>query len=173
MPAHSSGAVAARSSLSETFSDEGSSTDDALGVAAEGRAAQVRIGAVVGLDVALLAVLLQPARQPAQVRHESTMQPTPARSPSRNLVTSRPTARHAADDLVAGHDRVDGPAPLVARLVQVGVADAAVQDVDLDVVGQRLAACDRERRQGRRGALRRERPGLARSDGRSCRTCRR
>ena len=51
----------------------------------------------------------------------------------------------AADNLVARHDRVnrghDG-APLVAHLVQVGVADAAEDDFDLNVAFGRLAARD-------------------------------
>ena len=43
----------------------------------------------------------------------------------------------AADDFVAGDAGVDGghdAAPLVAGLVEVGVADAAEEDLDLDVV---------------------------------------
>ncbi len=45
----------------------------------------------------------------------------------------------AADDLVARHQRVHGDAPFVARLVNVGVAHAAVQDIDGDVVRARAA----------------------------------
>ena len=44
-----------------------------------------------------------------------------------------------ADDLVAGDHGVDGVAPLVAGLVDVGVADAAELDVDEDVVGAGVA----------------------------------
>ena len=43
------------------------------------------------------------------------MQPTPARSPSLNFVTSSPTAHHAADDLVPRHARVDRVAPIRSR----------------------------------------------------------
>ena len=89
--------------------------------------------------------------QASQARHESTMQPTPARSPTLNFVTLAPTLRHPAHDLVAGHHREDGAAPLVAGLVDVGVADAAVEDVDLHVVRAHLAAVELERRQ--RGGL--------------------
>jgi hypothetical protein len=46
-----------------------------------------------------------------------------------------------ADDLVAGDDRVDrweDAAPLVTHLVEIGVADPAEQDLDLNVMfGQR------------------------------------
>jgi hypothetical protein len=47
-----------------------------------------------------------------------------------------------ADDLVAGDDRPGLVAPLAADEVQVGVADAAVEDIDRDVAGARLAALD-------------------------------
>ena len=48
----------------------------------------------------------------------------------------------AADDLVARHQRVHGNAPFVARLVDVGVAYAAVKDVDGDVVRARAATLE-------------------------------
>ena len=40
-----------------------------------------------------------------------------------------------------------GVAPLVPYRMQIGVAHAAKQNVDLDVVRRRLAAADRERRE--------------------------
>jgi len=46
---------------------------------------------------------------------------------------------HTADDLVAGHDGIHAPAPIVAGLVKVGVADAAVQDLHHDIVRARRA----------------------------------
>src|SRR5690606_3825139 len=61
--------------------------------------------------------------------------------------------RHAADDLVARHHRKDRAAPLVARQVDVGMADAAVEDVDLHVARAGHAAFDREGRQRRAGGL--------------------
>jgi hypothetical protein len=48
-------------------------------------------------------------------------------------------ARDAADDLVAGHHRVDGAAPLVAHLVDVRVADAAVLNLDEHVARAHVA----------------------------------
>ena len=45
---------------------------------------------------------------------------------------------YAADDLVAGNAGIHSGhyvVPFVAHLVQVGVADAAEEDLDLDVVG--------------------------------------
>ena len=43
--------------------------------------------------------------------------------------------RDAADDFVSGHAGVDGVGPLVFDLVDVGVTDAAEEDVDEDLVG--------------------------------------
>jgi hypothetical protein len=45
-----------------------------------------------------------------------------------------------AYDFVAGHQWVNSNAPLVARLMDVGMADAAVENVDRNVVGPRAAA---------------------------------
>ncbi|MCY1237720.1 hypothetical protein D9M72_504290 [compost metagenome] len=55
--------------------------------------------------------------------------------------------RHDADDLVAGNHREGRIAPFVAGLVDVGVADAAIFDVDHHVVVARLAAFEGEGRQ--------------------------
>ena len=62
------------------------------------------------------------------------MQPTPTRSPTENSLHLGADGRDDARDLVAGDHREDRHAPLVPRLVDVGVADAAVLDVDLHVV---------------------------------------
>ena len=51
----------------------------------------------------------------------------------------------AADDLVAGDAGIDSGhdfAPLIAHLVQIGVADAAVENFDLDVVFGGIAPRD-------------------------------
>lgn len=52
--------------------------------------------------------------------------------------------RHPADDLVPGHDGIFGTAPLVACGVDVGVADAAKEDVNYDVLVARLAPLESE-----------------------------
>ena len=49
---------------------------------------------------------------------------------------------HAADNLVTGHDRISCVGPFVARGVQVGVANAAVEDVDLYVLRAGFAALE-------------------------------
>jgi hypothetical protein len=50
-----------------------------------------------------------------------------------------------ADDLVARDERVAADAPVVVDEVDVGVADAAVRDADLDVVGPELSGRVAER----------------------------
>ncbi len=57
----------------------------------------------------------------------------------------RPNLGDAADDFMAGNAGVDGghnAAPLIAGLVEVGVADAAEENFDLDVVAGGIAALD-------------------------------
>jgi hypothetical protein len=57
-----------------------------------------------------------------------------------------------ADDLVARDRRIQRVLPLVARGVQVGVADAAEQDVDLDVFGTRARRSISKGASGLRGS---------------------
>ena len=45
--------------------------------------------------------------------------------------------RDAADDLMAGNERIDRLAPFVADHVQIGVADAAVENIDGDLAWSR------------------------------------
>lgn len=52
---------------------------------------------------------------------------------------------YATDDLVSGNTGVRGICPLVARGMQVGVTDAAEQDLDLYVVWAGLPPLKRER----------------------------
>jgi hypothetical protein len=62
---------------------------------------------------------------------------------------------HFADDLVSRDDRVDGrhdTAPLVADRVEVGMADPAVEDLDLDVTIADVATRDAVGGQRRSGA---------------------
>ena len=63
----------------------------------------------------------------------------------------------AADDLVTGDGGIDGELPLVAREVDVGVADAAVEDLDLHVGVAGFAAVDDGGRERRIGATHRPR----------------
>ncbi|MNG24893.1 hypothetical protein D3C84_1096690 [compost metagenome] len=58
-----------------------------------------------------------------------------------------------SDDLVARHQGVDGNAPLVACLMDVGMAHAAVENLDRDVVGPWAATLEFHRGEGRGGRL--------------------
>ena len=149
MPAHSSGAVAAGSSFGGHAQDEVLVDDDPLRVAAVShRRGLVRVGRVVGEDrAARVAVLLEPfpaARARAARSHHA--------ADGRQVAGLEPghvgaDLGDAADDLVAGHARIDGRPrrPLVAGGVQVGVAHAAVEDVDLDVALAGITARDARR----------------------------
>ena len=53
------------------------------GVAAVGHGAGLAVLTVIGAGKAVLAILFQPSSQLGQLRQESTMQPTPTRSPTR------------------------------------------------------------------------------------------
>ncbi|HEX8897280.1 MAG TPA: hypothetical protein VF751_01165, partial [Chthoniobacterales bacterium] len=55
----------------------------------------------------------------------------------------------AADDLVAGHARILGAAPLAARRMQIGMANAAKKNVDLDIARAGIAAIEGKRRERR------------------------
>ena len=54
------------------------------------------------------------------------------------------------------HDGIVGLAPVIASGVQIGVADAAMKNFDLDIIGARWSASDgvqRQRRRGRGGGI--------------------
>src|SRR6266511_4617713 len=82
----------------------------------------------------------------------------------------------SADDLVAWYHRKVRVLPVVVHLVHVAVADAAKEDVNLDVVRSGIASLDghrRNRRLGCRGAVGRSllRHGQARTRGRVSLLC--
>ena len=69
--------------------------------------------------------------------------------------------RDTADDLMAGDagvDRGHDVAPLIADLVEIGVADAAEEDLDLNVVFGRIAPRDRAWRQAAMSHWQRSKP---------------
>ena len=144
IPAQSSGAVPARSRLAGTLEDEVLGDDDAVGVAAVGDAAGVLVGEVVGeghvraelLEAGLAlgagAVGVDQAADRGQVA-------------GLEFGYGGADLGDAADDLMAGNAGVDGghdAAPLIAGLVEVGVADAAEEDLDLHVVLGGIAPLD-------------------------------
>ena len=147
MPAHSSGAAAAGSSVSETLSTKSSTTvtlveyppyvicPGMFGVGSavgEHRAAGVAVLLQAGLAAGALAARVHEAADGGGIA-------------DLELADLGPDRRDAAQNLVTRDDRVDGCPPLVARGVEVGVADAAVEDVDLDIRWTGVAAGDGER----------------------------
>src|SRR5690606_5215525 len=114
---------------------------DPLRVTAQRPAGLVGNGRVVGADHAV-AVVLQPglailavpatadgAADPHQIAHLIP----------RHLRAAR---THAADDFMARHTGESGAGPFGTYLVQVRVADAAIEDVDLHIMRARRAAGD-------------------------------
>ena len=125
MPAHSSGAAPAGSSPSGFVKTKCSSTTICVGVAAAGRRVP-RPHAAVGHGEADLAVVLVSAPALA-LPHELTKQPTPTRCPLER-VTSLPAL--TTRPMISWPGTRDTGTPLVARGVDVGVADAAEVDGD-------------------------------------------
>src|SRR2546426_10034255 len=62
-----------------------------------------------------------------------------------------PLGYDSADDLVAWHDRKLRVPPIVVNLVHVAVANATVEDFNLDIVRSRIASLDRHGRNRRLG----------------------
>jgi hypothetical protein len=54
---------------------------------------------------------------------------------------------YAPDDFMPGHHRIDRTAPLITDLMDIGMADAAVQNLDLDVMRTNFAPLKTERAQ--------------------------
>ena len=130
--------------------DEPGRDHDALRVAAEGRQAVVAVAAVVGQGRVFRTILLEAlgagGAVPAGVDHATDADQFADRETAHRVAD----AGDPADDLVSRHQRVQAVVPFVARLMKVRVADAAVEDVDHQVVGARRAAF--EAMGGQRGA---------------------
>ncbi len=125
--------------------DESLVDDDAVGVAAIGDASQMLVGKVVGegrIRAELLEARLALGAGAVRVDHAADR----GEVAGLELGDRGADLGDAADDLVAGHAGVDGghdTAPLVADLVEIGVADAAEEDFDLHVVFGWIAPRDR------------------------------
>src|SRR5690606_6083574 len=98
--------------------------------------------AVVGHHGAALAVLLEPGAAllalAAAVHHAADADPVAGL----HVGDGAADLRDDAGDLVAGHHRKDGLTPFLAHLVDVGVADARVLDLDGDVLRTELTPLD-------------------------------
>src|SRR5690606_13738671 len=101
------------------------------------------LAAVVGRDIALEAELFLAGK--AVLALAAGVDEASDSDPVTDLVPGdvRPDGADDAGDFVAGHHREDRSTPLLTGLVDVGVADSGVGDVDLHVVRADVAAFDR------------------------------
>ncbi len=60
-------------------------------------------------------------------------QPSPTVSPTATLLTPSPMAATVPDHLMTGHDGVAGHPPVIVEHGEIGVADTASRDIDLDL----------------------------------------
>ncbi len=119
--------------------------DDALGIAAQRMAGRIRRRPVIGAGEAVLAKLLQPLGA-GRTMLAAVDQAADADGVADLEAADRVADRaHRADDLMARHARVERPVPFRANLVQVGMAHAAIGDLDLHIVRTGRAAFDVER----------------------------
>ena len=130
---------------------------DRARVAAVGGRLPVHLGAVVGERRALLAELLEVVLAVSHVRHESTMQPTPARSPDLSFSTAAPTGPRARRSRGPGPSGTAAP-PHSSRTWWRSEWQTPHQSIAmLDVVGPRRPAGSRAVRGVRRARRRRTR----------------
>ena len=133
------------------FEDEALGDDDAVGVAAIGDAAGVLVGEVIGeghVGAELLEALFALGAGAVGVDHAADC----GEVADFELCYGGANLCDAADDLVTGDAGVDGghhTAPLVASLMQIGMTDAAEEDLDLHVILGWIAPRDRGGRKRR------------------------
>src|ERR1700676_3210139 len=130
---------------------------DSVGITPVGDSAENLVLAVVGQGQAILAILLfagaATGAGSARVHHA----PDGGDVAFLEFLDGAAPLNDAADDFMARDAGIDGwhdHLPFVAHLVQVGMANAAVQNFDLDVLRTRGAALQSERRHRGRSVLR-------------------
>ena len=133
-----------RVQLLRDFQHEGLIDDDVLGISTISHAARVLIGAVIRERRDPQAVLFEAA--PAILAGAAGIDHAAdggyiALSEFRHALSD---LNHAAHDFVAGNYGVDGVAPLIACLMQVGMTDPAVEDIDEYIVVGGVAPFDGE-----------------------------
>ncbi len=131
--------------------DETLLDNDLLGIAAEGERAVgfwifvVALAVVIGEGRRFLAILLEVFLAgrafAAGVDHAADTGPVA----DLQLLDMGADFHDLADDLVAGHHRVERVVPVVANLMEIGVADAGVENLDLDIVRAGFAPLEIER----------------------------
>jgi hypothetical protein len=125
---------------------------DLVGIAAVGRAAQNGVGAIVGEGEVVLAVLLEPLAAIGAVAAGIDHAAHAGQVAGLEAGDFLPDLLHPSDDFVPGHHGESRAAPFVPRLVEIGVADAAEENLDVDVVRSGRSALEVERHERRPGA---------------------
>src|ERR1019366_7926217 len=118
-----------------------------VGIAAVGESARPFVGRAVGERGAVLAKLFLATlarRTNAAGIHQAADAGQIACGELRDGGTD---LNHPPDDLVSRHDGILRHAPVVVHLMYVGVANAAIEDLDENIAIPRIAALERERRQ--------------------------
>ncbi len=128
--------------------------DDGLGIAAIGGAAVLGVRAVVGEGGAAFAQLLQtgPAGFALATRIHQAADGGQVAFPE--FFDAGAGAHDASDNFVTGHAGIGGAIPFIARLMHVGVANAAVENLEFNLLRPRVAAGEGKRHQRRGGAQR-------------------
>jgi len=118
--------------------------DDAFGIAAECPCVEDTVVIVIGLDASFDAILFQTflaiLTNPAGVDHTADG----GEVALFEFVDVVADAGDPAHDLVPRDNRIDGITPFVARLAQIRMAYATIEDLDPDVVRAREAAGNSE-----------------------------
>jgi hypothetical protein len=114
--------------------------NDAFGVASEGGKVIMAIFIVVGKRHAFFAVLLQIFLTGRAVLARVDHAAHADHSSDLKFGDIGTNLGDFSDDFVTGHEGVQATAPLVAGLMDIGVANATIQDFDDNVVGTRVAA---------------------------------
>src|SRR5947209_4022308 len=109
--------------------------DDLLGISALRDLSRLAIRRVVGSGESLLAlaIVLEPSL--AAIAHSARIHHAAHAGDVSDLVVLylRTDARHASHDFVPDHQRINRVLPLISHRVQVRMAHAAKQDLDLDI----------------------------------------
>src|SRR3954468_1185586 len=106
---------------------------------------RIRDSAVVGRDETVLAVLLETLRARAAVLAAVDHAADADRIADLELRDVAADRSDLADDLVSRHARIERARPLGAHRVEIGMADAAIRDLDRDVARARFAPLDVDR----------------------------
>ena len=134
MPAQSRGAVAAEIQIFRDVQRIGFIHDDAVGITAVGQAAGNFVRGVVGESRAgrakLLQIFLAVFASAAGIHHAADG----GKIAFLEFFHVRAGLDDAADDFMSGHAGISRAFPFIAGDVNVRVADAAVKDLDLNVV---------------------------------------